>query len=355
MRCAYGIRVILLAGCLAASGLGVSAAEKRGTPFEIRCVELPNQTDPKRANRRVPLKVHYPVGDGPFPLVVFSHGGMGTWDAHLHEARNLAAHGYVAVCVEHVFSNLTKARRDMRKARGTVRRRIHAAVMRMTTDPQAVLQRPRDVSFAIDQATQWQRGHRQLKGLIDTKKIAVAGHSFGAYTVLVACGARPMLDHLTPPVPPGRGLSGDLSDPRVTIGIAMSPQGPGTSRFNRDSYKTINRPMLCFSGTRDRQFGFDGTAQPAVRRLEAFKLMPPGDKYMLWLDQADHMSFAINDKSHRFASRARADTARIVFAMQLAFCDAYLKDDKKARACLTGAHANSLCGDVVRWVKWHQK
>ena len=140
----------------------------------------------------------------------------------------------------------------------------------------------------------------------------------------------------------------------MTIGIAMSPQGPGTSRFSSDSYRTISRPMLCFSGTRDRQFGFDGTAQPAIRRLEAFKRMPPGDKYMLWLDRADHMSFAINDKSHRFPSRARGDTARIVFAMQLAFCDAYLKGDQNARARLTSAHAALLCGDVVRWVRWHQ-
>ncbi len=323
--------------------------------FAVKQIEFPNLKDAKRGGRSVPLKVHYPVGDGAFPLLIFSHGGMGTWDSHIDEAKYLASHGYVAVCIEHVFSNSLKAKEHMAKAKGAFRQRMDEMLKRITTDPKAMLERPKDVSFAIDRAIEWNRTLPQLEGRIQTDKIAVLGHSYGAYTTLVVCGARPTLDHLDPPVPPGKGLAGDLSDPRVSIGVAMSPQGPGAWGFSKESYKTIDRPILCFSGTKDEQLGSDGQMLPAETRLEAFKLMPPGDKYLLWLDKADHLSFAHNPKARFFPSPARADTRRIQFPIMLAFCDAYLKGDAEARGRLTADYANSLCGKVVAWVKWYQK
>ena len=331
---------------------GASAAEGNGRVGEV---EFPNLKDGGRDGRPVPIKVHYPRETGTYPLVVFSHGGMGTWDSHLYEAQHLAGNGYVVLCLEHVYSNNVKSKEHIRKAKGTLRQRIDEALMRITTDPQAVLQRPRDVSFAIDMAIRWNEENSRLRGSINTKKIAVVGHSFGAYTVLAVCGARPILDYLKPAVDPGKGLSDDLSDPRVTVGVAMSPQGPGTSRFAKESYKTINRPLLCFSGSKDVQFGHDGTHQPALKRLEAFKLMPPGEKYYLWLDSANHFAFADNPKAFLFPSVARRDTQRIVKAMTLAFCDAYLKNSKAARERLTEDYANSQCGNVVKTVTWYQK
>ena len=328
---------------------------ERSGSFAVRVMEFPDLKDAARGDRRVPLKVHYPVGDRPFPLAVYSHGGLGSWDAHLYEARHLVSHGYVAVCIEHVFSNNVRGKEYLTEATGTSRQRLDHALRRITHDPKAVLERPRDVSFAIDRAIEWTRAHPQLKGRVRTDKVAVLGHSYGAYTTLVVCGARPILDHLDPPVSPGKGLAGDLSDPRVTIGVAMSPQGPGSWGLGRESYQTINRPLLCFSGTKDDQFGSDGSMQPAKRRIEAFNLMLPGDKYLLWLDKADHFSFAHNPKAHRFPAPARADTRRIQLPVILAFCDAYLKDDAEARKRLTREYANSLCGNVVRRVKWYQK
>ena len=94
----------------------------------------------------------------------------------------------------------------------------------------------------------------------------------------------------------------------------MSPQGPGTSRFGTKSYKTIDRPLLCFSGSKDDQLGHDGSIQPAKRRLKGFELFPKGDKYMLWLDGTDHMAFADNPKAYLFPSRSRKDTQKIVKA-----------------------------------------
>ncbi|MDP6439097.1 MAG: PHB depolymerase family esterase [Candidatus Brocadiia bacterium] len=243
----------------------------------------------------------------------------------------------------------------MRDETGTIRQRFLKAVQRITTDPKAVLERPLDVSFAIDQAIVWNRVSSELKGKINAKKIAVMGHSFGAYTTLVACGARPILDYLKPTVEPGKGLASDLSESRVTVGVALSPQGPGTSRFGKESYRTINRPLLCLSGTEDTQFGHDGRHQPAERRLEGFGLMPEVNKYMLWLKNADHLSFSDNPRAWVLPSKARPDAQRISKAMIVVFCNYYLKEDKVGKAYFNEEYANSLCGEVVTKVTWLEK
>ncbi len=356
-------RVALILGLGAALAFVVAARGPKTRAFtdvdggapRVVTLEFPDLADEGRDGRSVPLKIHCPVGDGPFPLLVYSHGGLGSWDAHLYEAQFMAGHGYVVVCIEHVYSNAAKGRDYVRQARGSLRERFDYALQRITHDPQTVLERPGDVSFAIDQAVEWNQGDPQLKGRIDTEKIAVLGHSFGAYTTLVACGAQPILDHLDPAVPPGEGLAGDLSDPRIMVGVAMSPQGPGSWGLGAESYGTIDRPLLCFSGSNDDMYAYDGSTLPATVRLQAFEALPPGDKYFLWLDKADHFSFADNPKAHLFPPPARADTQRILQPMTLAFCDAYLKDGADAKARLTEDYANSLCGDVVTQVTWYEK
>ncbi|NOY79452.1 MAG: carboxylesterase family protein [Kiritimatiellaeota bacterium] len=329
--------------------------ETRG-PFSVKTLEFPNLVDAKRDRRPVPIKVHYPSAPGPWPLLVFSHGGMGNWDSHIYLAQHLASHGYVSLCVEDVFSNGKRTREIIAEATGTFRRRLDVALKRITTDPNAMLERPRDIGFAIDRAVEWDRTLPPLKGRIRTDRIAVIGHSYGAYTVLAACGARPILDYLDPPVPPGKGLGPDLSDPRITIGVAMSPQGPGTSRFGKESFRTIRRPLLCFSGSRDMQLGHDGRLQPAEARLEGFRLMPPGNKLLLWLENADHLSFAFSPRGAKLApSPARDDAKRIVTVMTAAFCDLWLKNDAAAGKLLNPAVADTLCGNVVTRVTWHRK
>ncbi|NOY75009.1 MAG: hypothetical protein GXP32_04370 [Kiritimatiellaeota bacterium] len=332
----------------------VADYDKTG-PYKTNVKEFPDLTDEKRENRRVPIKVISPVADGPFPLVIFSHGGMGNWNSNIYQAKHLASHGYIVFCVQHVFSDNIITRKYVREAKGSLKERIWKALTRMTVDPRAVLGRPRDISFAIDKAMEWNRSETQFAGKINTSKIAVAGHSYGAATVLTVCGAQPTLDHLKPTLAPGRGLAGDYSDSRVTLGIAMSPQGPGTSRFSKESYKSINKPLLCFSGDGDEQLGADGSIQSAEKRLEGFKLMPQGNKYMLWLANADHLSFSDNPSAWRFPSKARADAQRITKAMMLVFCDYYLKGDEEAKKYMNSDYAGTLTGNIVTKLTWYQK
>lgn len=255
--------------------------EKIG-PYKVNSLEFPNLKDANRKNRKVPLKVHFPAKGRNFPLVVFSHGGGGNWDSYIYQVRHLASHGYVVICIEHVDSN------------------------------------NKQVKY-----------YKELTGKINTNKIGVMGHSYGAYTTLAICGAQPILDYLEPKVSPGKGLAGDFSDPRVTFGLAMSPQPPEGTYFDKDSYKTINRPLVGISGSNDTWKTFDDRSMTAKDRWQFWELLPNGDKYFLWLENADHFSFVDNPKAWLFPSKSRPDVQRISKAMMVLFCDHFLKEKKE--------------------------
>ena len=308
-------------------------------PLTTRTIEFADLSDPAREGRRVPVKVYVPQWSGPFPVVVLSHGAGGNWDANYAQARHLASHGYVVLALEHVASNSERLRQGMRFA---------ANLKVMTRDASEVLGRPRDVAFALDQAQKWNQSHAELKGVFDLTRVAALGHSFGAYTVLAVCGARPALDWLEPRVEPGKGLGPDLSDARVKACVALSPQGPGEPFFLDDSFATINRPVLGISGSRDEQQG----TTPANRR-RFFELEPVGAKVFVWLITADHQAFSDATGSRRTnpPSRTRADVQPIVRAATLLFLQAHLRGDADADARLSERGLQPLAHGVVSRVE----
>jgi len=85
-------------------------------PLKVEVVAFADLTDAKRAGRKVPIKVHAPADGGPYPLVVFSHGAGGDWDVHHAQARHLASHGFVVLCLEHVGSNRERMTKGLRLA-----------------------------------------------------------------------------------------------------------------------------------------------------------------------------------------------------------------------------------------------
>jgi predicted dienelactone hydrolase len=327
------LAVILLAS-IAAHAVVPKHPQKPGI-YATRAIEFPDLVDATRDRRRVPIKVHLPQLPGTYPVVVISHGAGGWWDANLAQARHLASHGYIVLALEHVGSNIAKMKQGFRAEKN---------LKAMTRDRDEVLGRPNDVRFAIDKAEEWNRTHDELKGRLDLTRVGMLGHSFGAYTTLVTCGARVALDWLTPTVAPGSGLGPDLGDKRVKACVALSPQGPGEPFFIDKSFATIDRPVLGITGSADVSQGL-----PPENRRKFFALIPPGDKAFLWLANADHNGFSDSSGAGKMKlnSESRQDVQPIVRAATLLFFEAYLRGDKEAGMALNEEKLRPLLRGVV--------
>ena len=56
--------------------------------------------------REVPVKLYYPkTGEGPFPVLIFSHGLGGSRDGYEYLGQHWASHGYVSVHLQHKGSD----------------------------------------------------------------------------------------------------------------------------------------------------------------------------------------------------------------------------------------------------------
>lgn len=316
--------------------------EKMGA-YATRTIEFPNLADATRSMRRVPIKVHMPEQEGKYPVIVLSHGGGGFWDANLAQARHLASHGYVVLALEHVGSNTERMKEKFQ---------FEKNLRAMTRNSVEVLTRPKDVSFALDRAEEWNRIHPALKGKIDLTRVGMLGHSFGAYTTLVTCGARVALDWLTPVVAPGKGLGPDLSDTRVKACVALSPQGPGEPFFLEESFATINRAVLGITGSKDKAQDLS----PENRR-RFFALMPAGDKIFLWLANADHNGFSDSTGSGKLKlpSTSRDDVQPVVRAATLLFFESHLRGNEDADKALSVDTLKPLLRGVVNDLELQRK
>ena len=335
---------MLLAPSAALEAVDFSA---RG-PLTVETLEFPNLTDASRSEpqaadrtrprlfaprlrresatsgRKVPLKVHLPASGGPFPVVVLSHGAGGDWDTHYAQAQHLASHGYAVLCLEHVGSNAKRMKEGFRLMKN---------LEEMIHDSSEVLGRPKDVGFAVDRAEAWNHSHEKLRGKLDMQRVGVMGHSFGAFTTMVVCGMRPALDWLTPRVEPGKELGPDLRDARVKCGVVLSPQGVGEPFFIRESFGSLQAPLLGISGTQDKQ----QNGLSADNRREAFALWPQGAHQFIWLANAKHLDFTDSTGAERRAtpSPTREDVQPLVRAATLLFFNAHLKADAEAAKQLT--------------------
>jgi predicted dienelactone hydrolase len=225
-------------------------------------------------DRNIGIKVYHPLGlDGPLPLVLFSHGLGGSQWGYAYLGRHLAAHGYISVHCTHPGSDwllwdgkgFGTAMANLRKAQ---------------EDPAIWRERPRDLCFILDHLQVLEQQAPALAGRFDLQRIAVAGHSLGAFTALALAGLRPTL-------PEGQV---DLADPRPRAFVAMSPQGSGGFQ-QAGAWSGISRPVLLMTGTEDEQ-PMGGSGHGLAWRMEAWQGIPEGLKSLLVIDGATHMAFA---------------------------------------------------------------
>jgi predicted dienelactone hydrolase len=323
-------RGTLVATLIAATGSPVAAAAADATAQHYQVSRTQSVETVKfewkdaKRDREVPVKIYYPkTGSGPFPIIIFSHGLGGTRDAYEYLGRHWASHGYVSVHLQHIGSDDDVWRNVEPSER-------MKAMRRSAANPQNSLNRPLDVSFAIDQITRLNREAGPFQGRLDLNRIGAAGHSFGAYTTLAVAGqvfVGPFVDGKT------------LADPRVKAAVPMSAPVPSHNRELDRVFGKIQIPCLHMTGTKDNS-PIGNT--PAEDRRLPFDHSNGADQYLIIFENGDHMIFsgrgrlAGGENDEQFHALIREST--------LAFWDAYLRGDSKAKAWLAGGGFERVLG-----------
>lgn len=181
---------------------------------------------------------------GPHPLLVFSHGRSGTRSSYAMLCEGLAARGFVVVAPDHPGDTLADWF-------------LGTAVDDATNEAQ----RADDVRFVLDAVLDRQAG-LDVAGSIDTERVALAGHSYGAHTVLAVAGSTP-------------------GDPRIG---AVAGLQSFTRTMRRRVLQRVTAPSLLIAGARD------ATCPPATDATPAYEALANGNARRVDIDQAGHQA-----------------------------------------------------------------
>lgn len=278
-------------------------------PFTVAVLDLSVSV----GKRELPVRIHAPRGAGPFPVIVWSHGVIGTGAAYGYLGAFWASHGFVSIHPSHAGGDPDRFEAEDARERA---HRLEA----VAADPAEWQGRPRDLSAVIGALPRLAQLAPELAGALDLSRIGVGGHSFGAYVALTLAGLRIALP---------QGGAVDVREPRVRAFVALSPPGAEGLGIDASSWSRVDRPILMMTGPRDTVPG-----KPAGWREEPFRALPPGEKYLVSVADADHFTFAGIARAGNRAVRADPEQIRAIQLVTLAFWNLQLRGDASARAQL---------------------
>ncbi len=191
------------------------------------------------------------IAEGTFPLLIFSHGNGGMRSQSTFWCDHMASQGYIVVAPDHT--------------RNACATSFEGKVIPYDNEgrAQAALDRPKDVSFLIDQLGKLNEDAKsQFFSKVDLENIGVAGHSFGGFTAMAAVAQDPRIDAIAP-------MAGVVPE-----SITASP-----------------RPLLLFVATEDDTIGEKGNAG-----ARAYFDATAAPKYLVEFKDGGHYTFSDMDQ-----------------------------------------------------------
>ena len=275
--------------------------------------------------------------EGPFPLVIISHGYPGNRYLMSHLGENLASKGFVTVSIDHKESTY-----DDQKAFAST-----------------LYNRPFDQLFVLNEMERLGKAGSGsfLSGRLDASRSGIVGYSMGGYGVVnVIGGGYSKASETVNGAPPNKLLAerGAANaeyrksiDPRIKAAIAIAPWGMVGGFWDADGLKGIATPVLFVAGSADEVAGYEkGTKAIYQGAVNA-------DRYLLTFVNANHnaaapipapaetYAAAEAGKPAAFAHYADAvwDTVRmnnILDHFATAYFDLYLKGDQEKQSYFEG-------------------
>ena len=279
-------------------------------PHGVHVIE--NHAMPAEPGQRsLRARIAYPDGEGPFPLVVYSHGFGCFRESYSGLTDHWASHGYAVVLPEHPDCPSAQAKMSPDDIRNLLYIRI------------ADVARVLDALFAPGEEIPG------LTGRIDYERKAIAGHSFGGMIAQITWG-QPLKDlHSSGRVSYALGFDAAI----VMSGVGQMPE------MADGSFDGIPGPVMVTGGTLDTGNVGRGVIHPWEWRMSAFDLSPPGHKYSVTLEEGDHYLGGLICRDDRGGPDNRggahdAEGLEILAGATTAFLDAWLNEDAAARRFL---------------------
>ncbi len=237
-------------------------------------------------SREIPVLLRWPTGK-PLGVMVYSHGLGGKKEGGDFWGSSWAAAGLVVVHLQHPGSDAAALKGGF-------------TALRAASTAEQLIARIQDVRFAIAEINRRRASGADLWASVPTDKMAVGGHSFGARSTMMGAGWQ------------RKGYGN--ADPQPRAFVAMSPAlGKGVNlEQGRAELATVTRPFLICTGSLDGEVIGNGET-PESRRM-MYDALPQGKKALLWLEGADHFTFAGNSK--RIPSSFLAQRAKETLSME---------------------------------------
>ncbi len=280
--------------------------------------------------------------------MVISHGFGANRRFFSYLARHLASHGITVAAIEHPGSNS-----------GAINNAANQMNLAQLLPASEFIDRPKDVSFLLNELEKLNTQSGQLQGKLNTKQVNVIGHSLGGYTALALVGGEVDLKELRAfcktslsfGESPGDWLQcaaaslkenqPDLQDQRVKSAIALNPLVG--KLFGTNGLAKITKPVLILAGTED-------ALTPALNhQIRPFHQLR-GSKYLLTAIGATHLS--ITDPAYPVSAAAaivrekRGEETNSLRQLIRGVTLAFIKQDTPSaqiyQPFLTPAYAQSL-------------
>ncbi len=187
--------------------------------------------------------------DGAFPLVVVSHGYVGSRYLMTYLTENLASKGYIVVAIDHTESTFRDA----------------------APFPSTLLNRSKDILFIVNQVADLgaAKSDHFLSGLVDAEHTAVVGYSMGGYGALNAAGAaysEQAIKFFTgmtggSTALAARGMESEefkqSYDSRIKAVVAFAPWGMKQGVWDAETLKGLKVPTFFIAGSQDDVSGYE--------------------------------------------------------------------------------------------------
>jgi predicted dienelactone hydrolase len=318
------------------TGISIEAQEKQHDflnpgKYQIKEIVKDDWFD-KNRKRKIPVKFYLPQAtEKAMPIIIFSHGLGGSRDGYSYLGKYWASHGYFVVHLQHPGSDIEVIKQNQY--------RLKEAMQEAAFDLSNLVNRPLDITFAIDQINELNKSDSELKGKLNTEAIGVAGHSFGAYTTLAIIGRL-----LVGP----NGIALTFTDHRVKAAVALSPGASNKKSNSKKTFDSIETPCLHITGTEDKPVFGPGT--PGDRRT-GFDNISLADQYLIIFKGADHMVFSGRKRILKSPVKNEKAIQKLTQISTTAFFDAYLKNEPSAKKFLTDGELKKLLGDKADYEK----